>query len=210
MRGIIEEKASRIVEVLLGSMSPTELMTGKILGLGAVGLLQMGTYVVMATGLRLRFASVFDDPALQGVTASLEPAKLVWFTVFFLLGYVLYTSLFAAVGSMCSNEQDAQSLQTPLVFLLVIPLLCTFFFVNHPDSPAAVLASLFPFFSPMVMYMRIAVLPPPLWHVVLSVALLVVTNILLFLVVGRIFRVGILMTGKPPSLPEIWRWLRVS
>jgi len=120
----------------------------------------------------------------------------------------MYTSLFAMVGAVCNSEQEAQSLQAPLIIMLMLPMMLTFFFVRHPDSPAAVAASLFPFFTPMVMYMRISTLTPPAWQIALSIVLMIGTTYLLFRAAAKVFRIGTLMYGKRPTLPEIWRWAR--
>jgi ABC-2 type transport system permease protein len=208
MRGILEEKSNRIMEVLLGSLTPDQLMTGKILGIGLVGLTQMAIYAGTVGVLRVYAGLAVPQASWIGALESISPMKLAYFFVFFILGYFLYTSLFAAVGAVCNSEQEAQNLQTPLVMCLVIPMVMTFFFVTNPDSPAAVVASLIPLFAPMVMFMRITVLTPPFWQIALSIALLLATNYFFFRAVGRVFRIGILMYGKRPTVPEILKWAR--
>jgi len=208
MRGILEEKSNRIMEVLLGSLSPDQLMTGKIIGIGLVGLTQMFIYAGTAGLVRLYVAASPMAGDWSGVLDAVSPLKMLYFLVFFLLGYFLYTSLFAAVGAVCNSEQEAQNLQTPVVMCLVVPMVATFFFVANPDSTAALVVSLIPLFAPMVMFMRICVLTPPFWQIALSIVLLLVTNYLFFKGVGRIFRIGVLMYGKRPTIPEILRWAR--
>jgi ABC-2 type transport system permease protein len=208
MRGILEEKSNRIMEVLLGSLSPDQLMAGKILGIGLVGLTQMAIYVISAGLLRL-YVGIYSVQAVwTGALDTISPMKMAYFFVFFILGYFLYTSLFAAVGAVCNSEQEAQNLQSPLVMCLVVPMVATFFFVANPDSPAAVIASLIPLFTPMVMFMRITVLTPPAWQIGLSILLLGGTIYFFFRGVARIFRIGVLMYGKRPTVPEILRWAR--
>ena len=208
MRGILEEKSSRVMEVLLGSLSPQQLMTGKILGIGAVGLTQVGIYAVtagllrlymMASAVELRYAAALDVASFS---------KMAYFIVFFVLGYFLYTSLFAAVGSVCNSEQEAQNLQAPLTIFLVIPLVANLFLMENADSTAAIIFSLIPFFSPMVMFMRIMFLTPPFWQIALSILLLLATIYIFFKGVAKVFRIGILMYGKRPTVPEILRWAR--
>ena len=206
MRGILEEKSTRVMEVLLGSLSPQELMTGKILGIGLVGLTQVGIYVLTAVTLPLLVPS--GGGAMASVLEALNPIRMVWFLVFFVLGYFMYTSLFAAVGAVCNSEQEAQNLQSPVIMCLVIPMVATFFFVSQPDSTVARVVSLIPLFTPMVMVMRINPLPPPLWEILLSIALTLGFTWLLFRGVAKIFRIGILMYGKRPTVPEILRWAR--
>jgi ABC-2 type transport system permease protein len=128
--------------------------------------------------------------------------------VFYVLGYFMYTAMFAAIGAVCNTEQEAQNLQTPVVMCLVIPMLLTFFFVNSPDSTVAVVVSLIPIFTPMVMYMRISVLTPPAWQIALSIGLMLGMIWLLFKAAAKVFRIGVLMYGKRPTIPEIFRWAR--
>jgi ABC-2 type transport system permease protein len=208
MRGILEEKSNRIMEVLLGSLTPDQLMTGKILGIGLVGLTQMAIYAATVGILRVYAGLAVPQASWIGALESISASKLAYFFVFFLLGYFLYTSLFAAVGAVCNSEQEAQNLQTPVIMCLVIPMVMTFFFVANPDSPAAIVASMIPLFAPMVMFMRITVLTPPFWQIALSIGLLLVTNYIFFRAVGRVFRIGILLYGKRPTVPEILKWAR--
>lgn len=206
MRGILEEKSNRIMEVLLGSLSPRELMTGKILGVGLVGLTQVGIYVTTALLLPLLVPGA--GGAMASVMDALNPVRLLWFLVFFVLGYFMYTALFAAVGAVCNSEQEAQNLQSPVIMCLVIPMVATLFFVKEPDSTVATVVSLIPLFTPMVMMMRINTLTPPLWEILLSIGLTLGFTWLLFRGVAKIFRIGILMYGKRPTVPEILRWAR--
>src|SRR5262249_29449482 len=149
MRGILEEKSNRIMEVLLGSLTPDQLMTGKIIGIGLVGLTQVAIYATTAALVRTYVGVVALQADWTGALDTISLQSMTYFFVFFILGYFVYTSLFAAVGAVCNSEQEAQNLQTPLVMCLVIPMVMTFFFVSHPDSPQAVAASLFPLFAPM-------------------------------------------------------------
>ena len=208
MRGILEEKSNRIMEVLLGSLTPDELMTGKILGIALVGLTQLAVYTVTAGALRLFIATRTVSPEMAGMADVFSMTKMVYFIVFFLLGYFMYTAMFAAVGAVCNSEQEAQNLQAPVQYMLMIPMIATFFFVNNPDSKIAVIASLIPVFTPMVMFMRISLLTPPFWQIALSMVLTVVAIYFIFRGVAKIFRIGILMYGKRPTLPEIFKWAR--
>ncbi|MBZ5640025.1 MAG: ABC transporter permease [Acidobacteriia bacterium] len=208
MRGILEEKSSRVMEVLLGSLTPDQLMTGKIVGIGLVGLTQMAIYVVTAGALRAYFAAQQVAADWTSALDAFSPFKLVGFVVFYVLGYFMYTALFAAIGAVCNSEQEAQNLTTPVTMCLVIPMLAAFFFVNNPDSTVAVVVSMIPIFTPMVMYMRISVLTPPLWQILLSIVLMLGAIWLLFKGTAKIFRIGVLMYGKRPTVPEILRWAR--
>ena len=209
MRGILEEKSSRIMEVLLGSVSPNELMTGKILGIGSVGLTQILIYALTGGVLRMIVAMKFSgNQNLAGMLTMLSPARLIFFLIFFLLGYFMYVALFACVGAVCNSEQEAQNLQAPVTWTLMLPMMATFFFVGNPDSTVSVVLSLIPIFTPMVMFMRICVQMPPMWQILLSIALTTGATWLLFRAAAKIFRIGILMYGKRPTVPEILRWAR--
>jgi ABC-2 type transport system permease protein len=206
MRAVLEEKNSRVMEVLLSSATSTELMAGKLIGVGAVGLTQIAIWIVMATTYAL--------PALAASASTGEihiaPLTLVAFAVFFLLGYLLFSSIYAAIGAVITSEQEGQQMQ----FIIILPLIISVFMMgpvmHAPDSPVAVWTSMVPFFSPVLMYLRIAVQPPPVWQIALSLALLVGTITGILVLCARIYRVGILMYGKRPTLPEILKWLKYA
>jgi ABC-2 type transport system permease protein len=206
MRAVLEEKNSRVMEVLLSSATSTELMAGKLIGVGAVGLTQIGIWITMA--------SVYALPALAASASTGEihiaPLTLVAFAVFFLLGYLLYSSVYAAVGAVITSEQEGQQLQ----FIILLPLILAVFMMGPvmraPDSPIAVWTSMIPFFSPILMYVRIAIQPPPAWQIAASLLLLVATIGGILVLCARIYRIGILMYGKRPTLPEIVKWLKYA
>jgi ABC-2 type transport system permease protein len=204
MRSVLEERNTRIMEVLLSSTSSTELMAGKLIGVGAVGLTQIVIWILMAGAIALPSLAV--NPALSAIT--IPPLLLAAFVVFFLLGYLLYSAIYAAIGAIVTTEQEGQQMQ----FVIVLPLVVAVFMmgpiVRAPDSPIAVWTSMIPFFSPLLMYMRIAVQPPAVWQIALSLALLIGTIALILVLCARIYRVGVLMYGKRPTLPEIIKWLK--
>ncbi len=206
MRSILEEKNTRIMEVLLSSTTSTELMTGKLLGVGAVGLTQMAIWMAMAGTLALPSLAAY--PSLSDI--HLSPLTLGAFVIFFLLGYLLYSTIYAGVGAMSTTEQEGQQLQ----IIVVLPLVAAVFMlgpiIRAPDSPIAVWTSMIPFLAPLLMYARIAVQTPPLWQIGLSLALLVGTIAILIVLCARIYRVGVLMYGKRPNLPEIIKWLKYA
>jgi ABC-2 type transport system permease protein len=208
LRGVLEEKTTRVMEVLLGSLTPNELMTGKILGIGLVGLTQMMIYMLTIGVVRIILLVKMTGGDMGWVRDSLGTGKLVFFLVFFLLGYFFYTALFAAVGAVCNSEQEAQNLQQPLTFMLMIPYITTFFFVRNPDHIVAVVMSMLPPFAPMIMFTRLMTGSVPAWQVALSLALLIGSTWLVFRGAAKIFRIGILMYGKRPTVPEILRWAR--
>ena len=208
MRGVIEEKQSRIVEVVVSSVRPFQMMIGKIIGIGLVGLTQYGIWMLSAALL-----SFFGAKLAAGTGTELPkiPASLlIYFIIYFLLGYFLFATLYAMVGAMVSSEEDAQQVQFPVTILIVIPMMVFSLVMNNPNSPASVTLSMIPFFSPTLMMLRIAIDPPPWWQVALSLVLMVATIFAAIWVASRIYRVGILMYGKRPSLAELGRWLRYS
>lgn len=213
MRSVMEEKTSRIVEVIVSALRPWQLMLGKILGVGAVGLTQMAVWMLM--GLLVSSfgipALVASRPALsdlEGLTEHLPAVGgILLFVAYFVLGYFLYASLYAAVAAMCSSDEEAQQTQMPVTVLIIAPIFILQYVMEDPDSTLSVATSLFPFFSPILMYPRY-VAGAPLWQALLSLVLMAVTIVAVAWVAGRIYRVGILMQGKRPTLPEIWRWVR--
>ncbi len=214
MRSVLEEKTNRVVEIVLSSMRPFELMLGKILGVGAVGLTQIAVWVTAAVLLskvgvptmvaaRPEFASL---GSLEGVLPG--PGFAFLFLLFFLCGFFIYAGMYAAVGAMTNSEQEAQQAQAPMVILMVVPIVILPGVLQNPDATASVLLSLIPFFSPVLMFGRAIGGAAPIWQVALSVALMVATLLAVAWIAGRIYRVGILMSGKRPTLPELWRWVR--
>lgn len=208
MRSILEEKTSRIMEVMLSTASARDMMAGKILGVGAVGLTQVGIWVAVASAMS---AGTIIAAASQ-IKGLINPTLLIYFGVYFLLGYVLYSTLCAAVGSMVNSEQEAQQMQ----FLVMMPMILAVIFIanifQHPNSPIALFGSLFPFTSPLVMFSRISMQQGqvPWWQIALSIALMVATIYGMVWLCGRIYRVGILMYGKKPNLPEIMKWIKYA
>ncbi len=209
MNGVLEEKSSRIVEVILSTVDPSELMVGKLLGIGLIGLTQLaiwlGTMVALSTPAVLgALAMLPDGTQLPQVTLGLA----IHFFVNFLLGFFVFASLYAAIGAATNNVQEAQQLAGFLVIFLIAPVLFVVPVINDPDSTLAVVLSLVPMFTPLLMMLRIAVKMPPLWQILAGYA--ITATFLVFLVWGcaRIYRVGILMYGKKPTLAELWRWVR--
>jgi ABC-2 type transport system permease protein len=194
---------------MLSTASAREMMAGKILGVGAVGLTQVGIWA--ATLVAFSGYAVATSGMLKQVKAAMNPVLLIYFVVFFLLGYALYSTLCAAVGSMVNSEQEAQQMQ----FLVMMPMILAIIFITniftHPNSSIAVFGSLFPFTAPLVMFSRIAMQPEtPIWQIGLSIALMLATIYAMIWLCGRIYRVGILMYGKKPNLPEILKWIKYA
>jgi ABC-2 type transport system permease protein len=206
MNGVIEEKTSRVVEVIVSSLSPLTFFAGKLLGVGAAGLTQFAIW-----GLSLGALSLYAGTLAAGAGApmpEISPLLIAAFVGCFLLGYFLYAALYAAIGATVNTQQEAQA----LVFPVMAPLLTAFLFfpavLGAPDSTLSTTLSLVPFFAPLLMFLRIAAAPPPAWQLVLCAALGLATTIAVTWLAARIYRVGILMYGKRATLPEILRWAR--
>jgi ABC-2 type transport system permease protein len=216
MRSVIEEKTSRVVESVVSSVKPFHLMAGKILGVGALGLTQYSLWALVMGLLSLygvKIARVFAPKAGMAsdfTMPAVSPEILVFFVVFFVLGYLLFATLYAAVGAMVNSDQEAQQLVFPVVMLVIVPFLFTSYIIGNPNSQMAIILSLIPFFSPITMFGRIVVQTPPAWQIALCLALMIVTIIGMIWLVGRIFRVGVLMYGKRPTLPEIIKWIKYA
>jgi ABC-2 type transport system permease protein len=207
MRSVLEEKTSRVMEVVLSSATARELMAGKILGVGAVGLTQIAIWIVI--GLITTIPGLMAARGqLSGL--SLSPAALPAFAVFFVLGYLLYSALYAALGAMVNTEQEAQQWQFFVILPIVVPVMMMAYVIRQPNAPLSVWMSLVPFFAPILMYIRVVVQTPPLWQIALCIALLLVTLWGVVALCSRIYRVGILMYGKRPTLPEIVKWIRYA
>jgi len=212
MRSVLEEKTTRTMEVLISAVRPFELLAGKILGVAAVAFTQ---FLIWMASLALllsygAFVTTMANPGSSFSGVHLPISLLIYVLVYFCGGYFLYSAMFATVGAVCSNEQDAAQLQwlamAPLVFCMVIYSLV----LSDPSSTASVVLSEIPLFSPVLMTLRISLQTPPAWQIALSIALLVLTTAGVTYCSARIYRVGILMYGKRPTLPELLRWLRYT
>ncbi|HKY59662.1 MAG TPA: ABC transporter permease [Gemmatimonadota bacterium] len=210
-RGVQEEKRDRIVEILMSSVRPRSIMTGKVFGIGSAGLLQISIWAGFAA---LAFAFGSELVGRLGVPPPQLPdvPLRVWgiFLAWFLIGFLLYASLYAAVGAISTSETEVQQLQFPVMLPLMIGFFMVFAVFDDPDGTVARAGSLIPFTSPIVMPIRDAVtgVPPP--EVAASFALLVFTCVFSLWLGGRIYRVSILATGKRPSPRQLWRWMRAG
>ncbi len=204
MQSVIEEKNNRIVEVLLSSVKSKELMTGKIMGTAITGILQMAIWlspviIVASTGwIKLPFEIVFNLSAFQ----------IFYFLINFFVGLIIFLGLFAAVASIFDNVQDTQSAMFPLIMLIMIPFFITFSMMKNPTNSLAKIASMFPFASVIVMPARMALIDVPVWQFLVSFSVNILTLILIFPIAGKIYRIGILKTGKKPTWSEVIKWLK--
>lgn len=209
-RSIIEEKTSRVFEVLLATIRPEQLLAGKIIGVGAVGVTQVAVWMVAAaflasSGMASHLAGTNGN--MHGV---LSAAQIGFFVLYFIFGFLIYSSVAAALGAMTNSEQELQQLNMFLVLPLAFCMVMLFPTVRAPDSTLAQVISLIPFCSPLLMNFRTALTAVPAWQIVLSVVLMSATIAITIWISSRIYRIGILMYGKRPNLPEIIRWLKYS
>lgn len=208
-RSIIEEKTSRVFEVLLATIKPDELLAGKILGVGAVGVTQIAVWMIAASALA-GSSAVAHIAGAGSVHNVLSAAQIGFFILYFVFGFLMYSSIAAALGAMTNSEQELQQLNMFLVIPLAFCMVMLFPTVRAPDSTLARVVSLIPFCSPLLMNFRTALTSVPAWEIILSVVLMSITIAVVIWFSSRIYRVGILMYGKKPSLPEIMRWLKYS
>ena len=235
MAGVIQEKTSRIVEVIISSVKPFELMMGKIIGIALVGLTQFFMWVIL-TGSILFIGSRFigsgadlasmqqaNHMGIQSMTATQSPGEMqqlfamlhgfdfmqiiVLFVLYFLGGYLLYASLFAAVGSAVDSETDTQQFSLPLTLPIIFAIYAAIYSAQNPDGPLAFWCSMIPFTSPIVMMVRLP-FDVPAWQIILSLSILVLSFIGTTWMAGKIYRTGILMYGKKTTWKEMWKWMK--
>jgi ABC-2 type transport system permease protein len=216
MRSVIEEKQTRIIEILVSSLKPFQLMLGKVIGVGAVGMFQFSIWTLTGHLLvrnRVRILTAFHVPAaninsVQMPTISTQ--LLAVMIAYFLLGYLLYSALFAVVGASCNTESEAQQAQQPVMMLLVGSLIVSFSALGDPSGPLAVGASLVPLSAPIIMPVRVATSDVAPAQIALSLAIMAATVLVVVWGAARVYRIGILMYGKRPNIKELLRWARQS
>lgn len=219
VRGVVEEKASRVMEVLVASVRPFDLMLGKILGIAAVGLAQFVVWIALTAGLvaiaqatLLGGAPTTDAPpeGVEGIMAGLAtlnlPYLLSFFLFYFISGYLLYAALFAAIGSAVDNESDIQQLMFPVTIPIILAIIVAQMVVQNPGSPLSFWFSMIPFTAPILMAVRLP-FGVPAWELALSMSLMVVGFLATTWIAARIYRVGVLMYGKKPTFKELFRWI---
>jgi len=232
LMGVIEEKTNRIVEVLASSVTPFQIMFGKVVGIGAVGLTQVLLWILLGGGLMLIvgfFASFMISPDVMTDTLNTNPATnpemvellksfempnisiwyIIGFIFYFLSGYFIFSTLFAAAGATVDQMQDANSITTPLSMLIIIPILLISNISLNPEGTLAVVTSLFPFFAPILMMARITAISVPTWQIILSILLQLCTFLLCLKFAAKIYRIGMLRYGKKASFKEIISWIRM-
>lgn len=211
LRGVLEEKQTRVAEVVVSSVKPTTLLAGKVLGVGAVGLTQMLIWLLAAVTMlkyRVPVMRLLGQQVAPIPMPSITPGQLAVLFLFFLLGYTLYSALFAAVGAMVSSEQEAQQAQMPVVMILVVSIMFLQPVLLEPDGRLAFTLGLLPVSSPIIMPLRMSTVDVPAWEIALAVVGLAGTCYLAVYAAAIVYRTGLLMHGKRASLREVIRWIR--
>lgn len=203
-RAVIMEKSSKTVEIMLSSVRPGELLMGKIFGRGLAGILQYGVWIAVA----IVIARILGPALNIELPATLTLPNLGYLLLFFIFAFFLYSSLYAALGAGAEDDQHLGQLGWPLIFFLVVPLMLVSFLVMNPESTVSVVLSFFPLTAPIVMFIRVLITSPPAWQVLLCLGILAGSIGLAVAGATKVFRIGILMTGKKYSLKEILRWIR--
>jgi ABC-2 type transport system permease protein len=211
LRGVIEEKQTRVAEIVVSSVRPTTLLAGKVLGVGAVGLTQVIIWIAASFAMaryRGRLLSMMGIDAAPFQFPEMSIGQLAVLVMFFMLGYTFYAALFAAIGATVNTEQEAQQAQLPVVMLLVLSIMFLQPVLNSPDGKLANTLTWLPFSSPIVMPLRMSAVTVPMWEITASLFALVAGCYIAVWVAARIYRTGLLMYGKRPSMSEVMRWVR--
>ncbi|MBW8747157.1 MAG: ABC transporter permease [Acidobacteria bacterium] len=207
-RSIIEEKTSRVFEVMLATVQPQEMMAGKLLGVGSVGLTQIGVWVLAALGLSA--APMASAVGAGAIHISFSAGQIIAFIGYFVMGFLLYSGMAAAIGAMVNSEQELQQFNMVIALPMAVCMFVLVPVISNPNSPFSRIISLIPTCTPLIMYLRIAISNPPWYDIAASVVILLATIYGVLWLTARIYRVGILMYGKRPTLPEILKWLKYS
>lgn len=208
---IIEEKETRIAEILFSSTRPIQIMFGKLIGVSLMALTQLMIWGVAFAAIALYVMPAMAAQGFEDINLPhLPPFFFVYFFLFFLLGYFMYAAIYVLVGSMVTTAQEGGQLAMPVVFLLVAGLYLAFPVIRAPNSSFAFWVSMVPFFAPITMMVRIISQTPPFWQIALSLLIGIVTVVLLLWLASRIYRIGMLMYGKKATIPEVLRWVKQS
>ena len=210
MGAVVEEKETRLAEILFSSARPFELMLGKLVGVGLAGLTQLSIWLASATvliGLVTAQGGIAD---LVGAVPTISPLMVISFLVFFLLGFFIYASIFALIGSMVTSVQEGGQFAFPPIMILLIGFYFSFAVIRDPNSDLSFWVSIAPFFAPITMPVRILAETPPIWQILLAIAVNGIAIAGLVWLAARVYRVGMLMYGKRATIPEVWKWIRQS
>jgi len=210
LAAVVEEKETRIAEILFSSARPFELMMGKLTGVGLAGLTQLGIWITSALVL-VGFGMAQMSAAGMNISIpNISPLMVILFFVYFLLGFFIYASIFALIGSMVTTVQEGGQFSFPPIMLLLVGFYFSFAVIRDPNSSLSFWVSIAPFFAPITMPVRILAETPPLWQIGLSIFINAAAIAGLIWLASRVYRVGMLMYGKRATIPEVWKWIRQS
>jgi ABC-2 type transport system permease protein len=205
---VIEEKETRIAEILFSSVKPFTLMMGKLVGVSLVALTQLTIWALAFSVFALYGVNLLASRGLNPSIPSIPFSHFVYFALFFMLGYFIYATIYALVGSMVTTAQEGGQLAMPIILILVVSFYLFFPVSRSPDSSFAFWVSIIPFSSPVAMLVRIVTQTPPFWQIALSLLIGFGSVLVIMWIASRVYRVGMLMYGKRASIPEAWRWAR--
>ncbi len=208
MQTVIEEKETRLIEILISSMRPTQLLAGKILALGLLGFLQIVVWLVAIVGLVQLAAGSGLTTVMALISLNLMPMQVLLFLVYFVFGYLFFAAAYGIVGAISTSMQEGPQFAVFFTLPAAIPFYFVSLFTTSPDAPLPVILSLFPLTSPLSMVMRISITTVPAWQILLSLALLIVLDVVMIWLAGRVFRVQTLLAGQAPKLRDLPRLLR--
>ena len=210
MSTVVEEKETRVAEILFSSAKPFELMMGKLVGVGLAGLTQLAIWIISVVILLGIGVSYFRAAGMTISVPNITPLMIIYFFIFFLLGFFIYASIFALIGSMVTNVQEGGQFSFLPIMLMLIGFYFSFAVIRDPNSSVSFWASIAPFVAPMTMPVRILAETPPFWQIALSILINGLTIAGLVWLASRVYRVGMLMYGKRATIPEVWKWIRQS
>ncbi|MGI8640915.1 MAG: ABC transporter permease [Pyrinomonadaceae bacterium] len=210
MSAVVEEKETRIAEILFSSAKPFELMMGKLVGVGLAGLTQLAIWVTSALVLVGIGLAQMSAAGMNISIPDITPLTVIYFFIFFLLGFFIYATIYALIGSMVTNVQEGSQFAMIPVMVLVIGFYLSFAVIRDPNSPVSFWVSIAPFLAPITMPVRIIAETPPFWQIALSILLNGAAIAFLVWIAARVYRVGMLMYGKRATIPEVWKWIRQS
>lgn len=195
--GVVEEKSSRVMEMMIATVKPMTMMASKIIGIGAVGLTQYFIWIGTGLGLlALKGKGISLAPGMTLKLTTIEPLYLIYFGLFFILGFLLYAAMYAGIGAMVSRVEDIQQAVSPMTFLIIAGFMLAMFSLTNPDNPWIIGLSYVPFFTPMVFFARIVLTPISMPYILLAIVDMVITTLFLIWVAGKLYRIGVLLYGK--------------
>jgi ABC-2 type transport system permease protein len=210
MGAVVEEKETKIAEILFSSARPFALMMGKLVGVCLAGLTQVGIWIFSALAILTYLLVMLEAGGAPLELPNITPAFIVYFFLFFLVGFFLYSTIYALIGSMVTTTQEGGQFVIITVMILMVGLYSVFPIVRDPNSTFSTVISLIPFVSPISMPVRIFIEPPPFWQILLSLVLNILAICGLIWITAKVYRVGMLMYGKRATIPEVWRWIRAN